>query len=909
MPLKGRSHPPTKLYQQDTVRRIGPNQSLGIVLRCWHDAEDVSPHTALNDPMMRPLRPGEVGVSFLVNGGEREILPESELRLIDRSIQPGDFCKKSIDDVQSGVVTNVLVKGRIEHVISGEPVEGWKTLDDVQTRLDAEIGDYVIYDDWIGQVIELFDESLIEISTGQLVRLPELSSRLSIGEKGNEIIPPPTGSMYNLFGSFFSAGGSRPDSVDTVIDVEHTVYAIAWLAVSQMIDSATAETKTRPQKFWSGKDIGKLTLIRGRSDLEMRVGDRVRPRNNTGTPFTRHRRDDANALFEVHLFIVTETETTLDVLWQDGTKESVRSTEVIPYLNPDEYDSWPGDHVFWKSEENRRHAIVQSVNAIDRTAKVLLPDTNTIEVVSVLELDPYGTSDPSAAFPPSGSDGLGVCRGDFVFVHPSGATNGFEKPVVPKIGEVEPWVRENPIVDGQLGGWRKEMADVGTVIAARRATEGVRESSAIVHPVQGSGNFTWIGEVIGLKLDGTIEVAHPDSTVEIYPLERLTKLHDGMEQLENALWGDGGDSYDGHSGDEGEEIWSMDEDGVWQPDLNGGDWEDENDEMQLVEDDSIEVVSGGWADESMENSADKPEIPTPEVPLAQNTRLPALEDPGPTDKCAVETTLTWDRFEILSSAPLDHAFISSPPAQPSKSFLSRLTKEYRVLSSSLPDTIIVRAYEDRADLLRSLIIGPENTPYEDAPMMIDWKLDSNFPHSPPVAHFHSWTNGNGRVNPNLYEEGKVCLSILGTWSGDRDEIWSAARSSLLQAFVSIQGLVLVKEPWFCEPAYDKLRGTEEGIVNSRLYSEKAYVLSRAFVRRALEVPLGSLDSEIKWLYYGNHRLDKVLRDARALIKKSTASQVNDADQELAVPRLTTGGIITLERTLSKLQVLLDNNRT
>lgn len=53
----------------------------------------------------------------------------------------------------------------------------------------------------------------------------------------------------------------------------------------------------------------------------------------------------------------------------------------------------------------------------------------------------------------------------------------------------------------------------------------------------------------------------------------------------------------------------------------------------------------------------------------------------------------------------------------------------------------------------------------------------------------------GRVNPNLYEEGKVCLSILGTWAGDRSESWSAARSSLLQAFVSIQGLVLVKEPY------------------------------------------------------------------------------------------------------------------
>lgn len=69
------------------------------------------------------------------------------------------------------------------------------------------------------------------------------------------------------------------------------------------------------------------------------------------------------------------------------------------------------------------------------------------------------------------------------------------------------------------------------------------------------------------------------------------------------------------------------------------------------------------------------------------------------------------------------------------------------------------------------------------------------------------------VNPNLYEEGKVCLSILGTWAGDKSESWSPARSSILQALVSIQGLVLVKEPWFCEPAYDKLRGTEEGTVN------------------------------------------------------------------------------------------------
>jgi ubiquitin-conjugating enzyme E2 O len=118
--------------------------------------------------------------------------------------------------------------------------------------------------------------------------------------------------------------------------------------------------------------------------------------------------------------------------------------------------------------------------------------------------------------------------------------------------------------------------------------------------------------------------------------------------------------------------------------------------------------------------------------------------------------------------------------------------------------------------------------------------------------------------------------------------------------------------WFCEPAYDKLRGTEEGIINSRLYNEKAYVLSRGFVRRALEVPLGSLESEIGWLYRKQGRLAKVLCNARALVEKSrtepssassNANAGGDRDSEPAVPRLTAGGIITLERTLVKLEAL------
>jgi ubiquitin-conjugating enzyme E2 O len=381
----------------------------------------------------------------------------------------------------------------------------------------------------------------------------------------------------------------------------------------------------------------------------------------------------------------------------------------------------------------------------------------------------------------------------------------------------------------------------------------------------------------------------------------------------------------------------MDEDGIWQAQLDSNEndeWEDyvmEVESRAQIEDIAPDnEVHTSWWDHivptmtavpaDQQDTASVSQVPSstlrsssPDVPRDASEKEDALVD---------EATLNggedgdreshWKRFEVLPEAPQDHAFFNSTPSQPSRNFLTRLQKEYRALSSSLPESILVRAYEDRSDLLRSLIIGSENTPYEDAPFVIDWMLDSDFPQSPPIAHFFSWTNGNGRVNPNLYEEGKVCLSILGTWAGDRNESWSPARSSLLQALVSIQGLVLVKEPWFCEPAYDKLRGTEEGIINSRLYNEKAYVLSRGFVRRALEVPLGSLESEIGWLYRKQGRLAKVLCNARALVEKSrtepssassNANAGGDRDSEPAVPRLTAGGIITLERTLVKLEAL------
>lgn len=166
-------------------------------------------------------------------------------------------------------------------------------------------------------------------------------------------------------------------------------------------------------------------------------------------------------------------------------------------FDPYRLDFRPGDHVLWKGEDAKRPAVVQSVDAVERTAKIRYSDTGTTELASVLELDPHGTSDWSA-LAPAMFDGLGVRRGDFVFIHKNG-TNGLESPRVPRIGEVEPWVREPPVVhdNGQYGGWRQQMYEIGMSIAQRREFD-VYEGS-VQKVSKDDTTLDWFGEVLDVS--------------------------------------------------------------------------------------------------------------------------------------------------------------------------------------------------------------------------------------------------------------------------------------------------------------------------------------------------------------------------------------------------------------------------
>lgn len=83
-------------------------------------------------------------------------------------------------------------------------------------------------------------------------------------------------------------------------------------------------------------------------------------------------------------------------------------------------------------------------------------------------------------------------------------------------------------------------------------------------------------------------------------------------------------------------------------------------------------------------------------------------------------------------------------------------------------------------LLKVLITGPAETPYANGCFEFDVYFPPDYPNSPMLINLETTGRHTVRFNPNLYNDGKVCLSVLNTWHGRPEEKWNAHTSSFLQ---------------------------------------------------------------------------------------------------------------------------------
>jgi len=121
---------------------------------------------------------------------------------------------------------------------------------------------------------------------------------------------------------------------------------------------------------------------------------------------------------------------------------------------------------------------------------------------------------------------------------------------------------------------------------------------------------------------------------------------------------------------------------------------------------------------------------------------------------------------------------------------------------------------------KAIIIGPEGTPYENGVLLFKIRFPKNYPFSPPAVRYYSYSKI--RIHPNLYVgrssdkfEGRVCLSIINTWSGPK---WTTVMhiGSVFLSLISI----LDNNPLRNEPGYENITGKHNNIYNKIVEYDK-----------------------------------------------------------------------------------------
>ena len=128
-----------------------------------------------------------------------------------------------------------------------------------------------------------------------------------------------------------------------------------------------------------------------------------------------------------------------------------------------------------------------------------------------------------------------------------------------------------------------------------------------------------------------------------------------------------------------------------------------------------------------------------------------------------------------------------------------INKDIKTISDLKKNNIYLEFDEENLLNAKALIIGPEDTIYFGGLYFFNIEFPTNYPHVPPTFTYKS--SSNIRIHPNMYVNGKVCLSILGTWRGPP---WTSSMD-ISCILLSLQSL-LTNSPLVNEPGFEKYTG-------------------------------------------------------------------------------------------------------
>ena len=208
--------------------------------------------------------------------------------------------------------------------------------------------------------------------------------------------------------------------------------------------------------------------------------------------------------------------------------------------------------------------------------------------------------------------------------------------------------------------------------------------------------------------------------------------------------------------------------------------------------------------------------------------------------CTIMKPLQFANSELLST----HKFYKYIDTKLETNAIKRVITEISSFKTSLPlnyeSSIWIRISKNNMNFFTFIISGPKDTPYENGLFLFDTYLPHNYPQTEPKVLIVTTGNETVRFNPNLYNNGKVCLSLLGTWSGHESEKWNSKTSTFLQVLISIQSLIFIDQPFFNEPGYEREINTPIGKTKSKTYNNKIQLenINWAMIDQITNPPLG-----------------------------------------------------------------------
>ena len=157
---------------------------------------------------------------------------------------------------------------------------------------------------------------------------------------------------------------------------------------------------------------------------------------------------------------------------------------------------------------------------------------------------------------------------------------------------------------------------------------------------------------------------------------------------------------------------------------------------------------------------------------------------------------------------------------------------------------------DQNNILKGyiLIIGPSNTPYAHGFYLFEIIFSYDYPFTPPKIIYHT-NDGTTRFNPNLYINGKVCLSILNTWRGEQWTSCQTLRSILLTLVTILNNNPLINEPGITETHKD-LNNYNKIITYKNLYFSLYQQLFKKNIPKNFDIFLKDMND-----YYNNNKKD------------------------------------------------------